>query len=143
MTAAALALRVASGLFGAMWLFAAAAKAADVLPAYEFTARVVPPGAATSAALGVAVALEAALGLGMLLGVLRGFVPTVLGLAAALAALWRVKTLHDGRVPCGCFSTFAEGTVDEAIVRNLVLAGIAAALALAAAASDRRQRGGT
>lgn len=137
-------LRGAAVLFGAMWLLAAGTKTWDVLPAYEFTARVVPPGGATVAALAATVAVETALGAGMVLGLLRGFVPTCLGLLAALGALWRVKVQHDGRIPCGCFSTFAETTVDEAIVRNVALAGVAAALAMVAFARDRSaQRGGS
>jgi uncharacterized membrane protein len=120
---------VASVLFGAMWLFAAAAKIAAPLTAYEFVARVVPPGLPAKTALVVAIAAETLLGAAMALravGAARGFSLSLLGLAVACVALVRVQ-MHakvGEIVQCGCYGDAFAGTLVDELVRNGVMAGV-------------------
>ncbi len=116
------ALALASLAFGAMWLFAAGAKIAAPLEAYEFAARVVDPGASAKLALAATVGAEAALGAAMALRVVRGFGLSLVAILAAEAALVHVRAQDGALVPCGCFGEALGATVDQALLRNAVLA---------------------
>lgn len=134
----------ASVVFGATWLFAAAAKIVWPLTAYEFTARVVPPGAAAKSALIVAIAAEALLGAAMTLralGAVRGFLLSLVGLGVASGALFHVKShAKVGEiVQCGCYGDAFGATLDGELVRNGVAAGaLVVLLAWAFATRPRR-----
>jgi len=111
-----------------MWLFAAGAKIASPLAAYELVAHVAPPGATTKALLAAAIACEAALGMAMALRVVRGFGLSLAALAVATAVLLAVRANADELVPCGCFGDALGATVAESLVRNAVLAAVHVAL---------------
>ncbi len=130
-------LAVGSAAFGVMWLVAAAAKIASPLEAYELAARVAPAGAASKASLATAVAAEAALGAAMILRVVRGFGLSLLGIAAASGVLLVARDAQSAFAPCGCFGDAFGTTVNDALVRNGVLAAVLAAL-LVVDASARR-----
>lgn len=120
---------VASVLFGAMWLFAAATKIAAPLTAYEFVARVAPPGLPAKTALVVAIAAETLLGAAMTLravGAVRGYVLSLVGLAVACGALLQVRAhAKVGEiVQCGCYGDAFAGTLDDELIRNGVMAGV-------------------
>ena len=135
--AAAITLRVAAALFGAMWIVAAISTLLAPATAYEFTVRLVGTSVAATPALTVWVALEAGLGAGMLLGALRGYVPTAAMLVAASTALLIVKSRYNGQVRCGCMGLMADESVDQSLVRNAVLIAVVVALALLARFSYR------
>ncbi len=134
------ALAVAGIAFGAMWLAAAAGKVASPLDAYEFTARIVPPGGGAKLALAAAVAGEAALGAAMALRAIRGFWASLAALGIATAALLVVRARAGALVPCGCFGPALGDTIDAALVRNGVLAGVLVALLLLQALGGRSGR---
>lgn len=123
-------LAVASVLFGAMWLVAAAAKLASPLEPYEMLAHAVPPGTASRAALAVAVCAEVALGAAMVLRAVQGFALTLAGLGAASLVLLEVRRSASELIPCGCFGDLLGTSLDGALVRNAVLAAVLVALIL-------------
>jgi uncharacterized membrane protein YphA (DoxX/SURF4 family) len=137
--AAPLVLRAGTAVLGLVWLAAGVSKAADPAAAYEFTARVVGGGAAAKVLLTAVAGAETTLGVAMVLGVLRGLAPTAVLLAAVTAALLHVRSRSGGAVGCGCFAVGA--SVDEALVRNVVLLGATAALGALAFISRRRDPG--
>lgn len=120
-------LRVVSAAFGVLWLLAAASKAISPQDPYEFTARVLPAGPVAATALAALAATEAGLGVLMLTGRIRGFVPTLVVLGGFTGVLLWTQHRIGGRIPCGCFSTFAASSVEDALSRNYGLLGIAAA----------------
>ena len=124
-----------------MWIVAAASKATDPASAYEFAARVTGGGAAAKALVSSVAAGEALLGTAMILGALRGFVPTLAGLAVATASLLHVKATFGGAVRCGCLALLADSSVDQAIRRNGWLAAVTVALLVLDVVSRRRDRG--
>jgi len=127
------AFRVASAatsvLFGAMWLFAAAAKIVRPLAAYEFAARVATPGIAAKSSLIVAITAETLLGAAMALravSAVRGFLLSLVGLAVACGALFQVRAhAKVGEIiQCGCYGDALSGSLDDELVRNGVMAGV-------------------
>jgi hypothetical protein len=113
---------------GAVWLLAAASKLIETLPAYEFTSKLVGGGDTAKAALAAQVFLEVLLGTAMLVGVVRGLLLSLGGMAAVSVALLVVRSQVGGTLPCGCFAAFADGTVDEALVRNALISALLMAL---------------
>ena len=136
--------RAGVALFGVMWLWAAASKAAGPEDAYEFTARLVGGGDPAKAVLVLWAALEAGLGAAMLFGAmrpLRACIATAAGLAGATAALLVVKHQWGGSVRCGCMALLADGSVDAGITRNIWFLAAVVVLGGLAFVSDRRDRG--
>lgn len=133
--------RVGAAVLGAMWLVAAASKAADPGSAFEYAARVAGGGTPPKVLATATAAAEAFLGTAMLLGALRGFVPTLAVLAAATASLLHVRATFGGSVKCGCLALLADSSVDQAIRRNGWLAAVTAALLVLDVVSRRRARG--
>jgi hypothetical protein len=122
---------VASVLFGANWLFAAVAKVWTPLPAYEFTARAVPPGIVAKSLFVAAVAAEALLGSLMLLRAIspmRGFAVSLAGLAAAAAMLLHVRSKAGGLLQCGCYGHVFFSSIDGELALDAVMAAILVAL---------------
>jgi hypothetical protein len=119
---------VATFLLGATWLFAALSKLSGPLEAYEFAARVVPAGVTAKGAVAATVGAEAALGAAMMLRACVGLWPSLVGLALATAALLMVRAAEGGMVPCGCMGESLGATIDQALVRNAVLAAPIVAL---------------
>ena len=120
---------VASVLFGAMWLFAAATKVVWPLGAYEFAGRVVPAGLGAKAALIAVITAETLLGAAMAhraIGAVRGFLLSLVGLAVACGAVFRVKAhAKVGEIiQCGCYGDLFRGSLDDELVRNGVMAGL-------------------
>ena len=121
---------VASAVFGAMWLVAAAAKIASPLVPYELVTHVAPPGAASKALLAAAVGAEVALGAAMVLRAVNGFALSLAGLLVASLILLAVRATAGELVPCGCFGDLLGTTLDGALIRNAVLAAALVALIL-------------
>lgn len=128
--AARVAFAVASALFGAMWLFAAGAKAWAPLPAYEFVGYALPPGIVAKLAVVGAVGAEALLGAAMLLRAARGFGWSLAMLAATVGVLFWVRSAAGGEAPCGCYSNAFETRIDDELVRDGVIAAVHAGLIL-------------
>ncbi len=119
----------ASVVFGATWLFAASMKLYAPTTAYEFAARVVPPGVVTKAVFVAVVAGETWLGASMALRALdavRGFALSLAGLAVACGALLLVRShAKVGEIiQCGCYGDALRGSLDDELVRNAVMAGV-------------------
>jgi methylamine utilization protein MauE len=128
----AVVLRAGSALLGAMWVVAAASKAAHPESAYEFTTRLVGGGDAAKVLVTFVATGEALLGVLMLLGGLRGLAVTFFALLAATGALAWVSSTAGGKVHCGCLALLADSSVDEALSRNTwLVGGVSALLALA------------
>lgn len=119
---------VASVLFGAMWLFAAGAKAWAPLPAYEFIGYAVPLGVTAKLTVVGAVAAEALLGASMILRATRGFGWSLAMLAGTVGVLFWVRTAAGGEAPCGCYSNAFETRIDDELVRDGMIAAVHAAL---------------
>jgi hypothetical protein len=121
----------ASVVFGAMWLFAAGAKVAAPLPAYEFLSRALPPGPVAKSVFVAAVAAESLLGALMLLRAIapmRGFALTLAGLAAASGMLLFVRSKADGLLQCGCYGHVFFSSIDGELVLDASMAAILIAL---------------
>lgn len=127
----------ASVLFGAMWLFAAGAKAWVPLPAYEFIGYAVPPGMVAKLAIVGAVAAEALLGASMILRATRGFGWSLAMLAGAVGVLFWVRAAAGGEAPCGCYSNAFETRIDDELVRDGVVAAVHAGLVFWQRAAQR------
>lgn len=127
--------------FGAMWLVAAATKASAPLESYEFTSYVAAPGWPAKALVVAAVAGEAALGAAMCLRAVRGLGWSLAALAAAEAALLVARHRAAGELlRCGCFGGLAASTVEEALLRNGILAAVHVA-GIVVALTARRPHG--
>lgn len=118
----------ASVLFGAMWLFAAGAKAWAPLPAYEFIGYAVPLGITAKLTVVGAVAAEALLGAAMILRAARGFGWSLAMLVCTVAVLFWVRAAAGGEAPCGCYSNAFETRIDDELVRDGVIAAVHAGL---------------
>jgi hypothetical protein len=119
---------VASVLFGAMWLFAAGAKAWAPLPAYEFVGYAVPLGIVAKLAIVGAVGAEALLGAAMILRATRGFGWSLAMLVGTVGVLFWVRAAAGGEAPCGCYSNAFETRIDDELVRDGVIAAVHAGL---------------
>lgn len=133
--------RIASALLGLMWLAGAASLVVNAEAEHDFAAMALGAGGlAPKVAVSVAAALEAALGVAMLAGAIRGFVPTLAGLAAASGALVAFRSRFGGRWRCGCMAIVADATIDESLVRNGCVFAATAALLVFGWISARRAR---
>jgi len=113
----------------AMWLVSAGAKLLTPLPAYELIAADVGGGTTAHLTFAVLVGAEVLLGVLMALGVIRGLYASLGLLLVFTTALIRVRAAWGGTFSCGCFGDTA--TIDEALLRNGILAGVVAAMILA------------
>ena len=133
-------LRWTASAIGAAWVYAAAAKVVDPEPGYEMIATLVAGGPPARIALGAVIALEAGLGAAMLLGLVRGFACSLAMIGTLSAAAWWVSEHTGPWMRCGCLG--GDGTVAEALSRNVWIAG-ALALLLAVDLVARRRRAPT
>ncbi len=113
----------------AMWLVSAAAKLLSPLPAYELIAADVGGGGTAHATFAAIVGAEVLLGALMSLRVVRGLYASLGLLLVFTTALLRVRSVWGGTFACGCFGDTA--TIDDALLRNGILAGVVAAMILA------------
>jgi methylamine utilization protein MauE len=113
-----------------LWGIAAVGKLRDPLAAYELIALNVGPGALARAMLAAIVAAETLLAVWIALGLsaARGLAVSLGALAGLTVVLLVAQERVGGAVPCGCLPSGLDSTVEDAIVRNLVLMGVVAAL---------------
>jgi len=123
----------------ALWLVSAAGKLAVPLPSYELAAAAVGGGQPAKIALAATVGVEVLLGAAAAFGILRGLWPTLGLLGIWSLVLVRVRRIWGGTFACGCFGGTA--TIDDALGRNALLAGLTGAVLVLAWTFGRGERG--